>query len=580
MKHKILVTCPAGNLIEHSITPLRTEDALTVYHAAFAFDDVTGSGDIILSMDFPMHGHLSSFTPLLCRESAMHQWFAPTRVRSDFFYNSPFLTAVRDGHDNYVTVALSDAVNTTYISLGVQDFDEQEKIRFTISLPPMATRQGAFELDIYIDERDRPMTDTMASLSDWFRGYYPDRFPCPPAAEEPLYSSWYNFHQHPQAALLDRELDIAAEIGMRTLIIDDGWQYDGHGTGDYRDCGDWAVSSEKFPDLKAFTARAHARGIKTMLWFPVPFVGVQTEAYRRFQDKLLYENPDAGILDVRYREVRAHIVAFLAGFLRDYDLDGLKLDFIDSFVHHPAMPPANDTMDQPVLGQAVTSLLEELDASLRAIRPDVLLEYRQNYVGPAITRYGNMLRVADCAFAPDTNRIGAADLRLLDYRLAVHSDMLYWATDEREENVARQLLSVLFAVPQISVLLTRVPDTHRAIIRAFLNYHTANRTTLLHGRFDFIGMDRGYPLISVQDDRKTITALYQPLTAPYTGGKHDIFNATPQPGITVLNRTEHPVLSRSISATGDCLNTQMLPIGATFLDLPIGGRLEIEDSIL
>ncbi len=576
MKHEFVVTCPQNTLAGYTITPTSEVEGQSIYHALFRFADTTATGTVEFYVDFPMHGHLSTFTPLVYRDGAVHQWFAPTRTRSDFFYNSPFLSAVNNGHDNYVTLALSDAINTAHFALGVRDFDEQEKIRITVTLPPMAERTGQFELDIYIDERAHPMADTLSDLREWFRGYYPDRYSCPAAAEEPLYSSWYNFHQHPNQALLDKELDIAAEVGMRTLIIDDGWQYDGLGTGDYRDCGDWAVSAEKFPDMKAFVARAHARSVKVMLWFPVPFVGKNTEAYQQFKDRLLYENGDAGILDVRYAEVRAHIVGFLSRFVCDYDLDGLKLDFIDSFVNHPAMPTANDAMDQPVLGRAVIALLEELDEALRAIRPEVLLEYRQNYVGPAITRYGNMLRVADCAFAPDVNRVGAADLRLLNYKLAVHSDMLYWAQDETPENVARQLLCTLFAVPQISVLLTRVPESHRAVIREFLRYHNENRKILLRGRFDFAGMDRGYPMISASDEHKTITALYQPLVIHYKGGQHDILNATPGDEVTVVNDTSLPCSARLFGATGECIGKLTLMLGAHCLSLPIGGRIEID----
>ncbi len=576
MVHPFTVTCPQGNLSDCAINPTKIEAGLSIWHAAFTFADKTAVGEVALYVEFPMHGHLTTFTPLVYRDCALHQWFGATRVRSDFFYNAPFLSAVNNGHDNYATVAVSDAVNTVHFALGVRDFDEREKIRIDIVLPPMAERAGHFEVDIYIDERPRSMADTLADLGAWFRAYYPDRYPCPQAAEAPLYSSWYNCHQHPNAELLDRELDIAAKLGLGTLIIDDGWQYDGLGTGDYRDCGDWAVSAEKFPDLKAFAERAHARGIRVMLWFPVPFVGKNTEAYRAFKDRLLYENGDAGILDVRYAEVRAHIVGFLSRFVRDYDLDGLKLDFIDSFVNHPQMPPVNDQMDQPVLGRAVTTLLEEVDEALRAIRPEVLLEYRQNYVGPAITRYGNMLRVADCAFASDVNRVGVADLRLLNYKLAVHSDMLYWAQDETPENVARQLLCTLFAVPQISVLLTQVPASHRAVIREFLRYHNENHDTLLHGRFDFVGMDRGYPMISAADDRKTVTALYQPLCVHYKGGQHDIFNATPGDEVTLINDTSLPCSARLFDATGAPVGRLTLMLGAHCLTLPIGGRIEID----
>ncbi len=564
------------------LSPVSRSEGLVIYRAEFTFEDENCMGDVHLDIECPMHGHLSTFTPLVFRESAMHQGFGCLNTRSEFFFNAPFVSAVRDGHVNHATVAVSDAVNTCRYTLSVRDFEEREEIRFTVDLPAAEAhpaRTGQYELFIYIDERPRSMTDTMADLAAWFRQFYPARHPLMPAAEEPLYSSWYNFHQHPNAALLERELAIAAELGMRTLIIDDGWQFDGNGVGSYNDCGDWKISKGKFPDFGSFVRKTHELGFKTMLWFPVPFVGYNTQAYQTFKDFILYEPGGfgAGVLDVRYAHVRRHIIEIFAHFIRTYDLDGLKLDFIDSFAYHPSMPPANERMDVPCLSQAVIALLDEMDEALRAIKPDLLIEFRQNYVGPAVTRYCQMLRVGDCAFAADVNRVGAADLRLLDRPIAIHSDMLYWAHDETDENVARQLLSVLFCVPQISVLLSETAASHLDVIRAFLSYHTANRDVLLHGKLNFAGMDRGYPMVSSEKDGKIVTALYQPLVVHYRGGLHDIHNATDGTEIAVLNHTDHDCPVQIRSMTGVTLESQTIAPGVALLQIPVGGRAELGD---
>ena len=45
---------------------------------------------------------------------------------------------------------------------------------------------------------------------------------------------------------------------------------------------------------------------------------------------------------------------------------------------------------------AVERLKKEISAALTAIKPDVLIEFRQSYVGPGIRQCGNMISVGDC----------------------------------------------------------------------------------------------------------------------------------------------------------------------------------------
>ncbi len=567
-----IVYCPG--LQKADITTLSSVDGITVYKADFAFAPGR-QGPVKLTIDFPMVGILSTFSPTIGPDRGIHQWFAAVRTRSDFYFGSPFISAVRDGKYNYLTLAASDAVNSTVLALSVEDFEQQEKIRFTITLLAGQEHPAEYQVLLRIDERPLSMVDTVAGVQQWFSTFYPARRPAPAASEWPLYSSWYNFHQHPQQTKLQQEMELAAQVGFTSMILDDGWSYDGPGVGDYSCCGDWAVSRQKFPDMAGFIRRTHELGIKVTWWFPVPFVGMKTQDYQRFKDKCLYIYANAGVLDVRYAQVRAFIVDMLAGFVQEYGLDGLKLDFIDAFVIKPESPAPNADMDIPALGQAVTALLDELDEKLYAIRPELLLEYRQNYVGPAITRYGNMLRVGDCAFSSDINRIGIADLRLLAHPLAVHADMLFWAKDETVQNAARQMLCTMFGVPQISVLLTEVPREHCRAIKAFIDYWQANRATLLHGRFDFEGLDCGYPLLSASDDTRTITALYKTNLCKYAGGSQHVHNATADPQVVVVSNAAGAVPATVFDLFGDTVRHITVTPGANLLDIPVGGRVEI-----
>ncbi|MGN1061543.1 MAG: glycoside hydrolase family 36 protein, partial [Candidatus Scatosoma sp.] len=458
------------------------------------------------------------------------------------------------------------------------------EVEFQITLLSGRTKKREYSTLLRIDEREILLSDTLKEQTEWFLGFYPQTLEIPQASEEPLYSTWYNFHQHPSANALYEELKIARGLGFKSVIIDDGWQYDGKGTADYIDCGDWAFSKEKFPEPKVFIDAVHALGMKVAFWFPVPFVGFHTQAYQRFKDKLLYEEgsfcdgggaTNAGILDVRYKETRDYIVNTVRA-LMIYGVDGVKLDFVDKFKIHEETPSANPAMDFQDLNEAVVRLLQDLNEAIHSVKSDTMIEFRQNYVGPSITRFCNMLRVADCAFDSITNRIAIADMRMLGYRVAVHSDMLYWAEKESEENVSRQLLNVAFAVPQISVRLKVMPQQHRAIIKTFLTYWTKNRGILLKGKLTTEGADSTYVMLSAENVRKKIVVLYLANDFTYMGKRTDVWNASRAENIFV-DCGGYSVRLRTIDRYGKVIS-EKLSRGIEKAYVPIGGRIECDNE--
>lgn len=529
-----------------------------------------------ISFEIPMLGILSTLVPTIAfnRNRMVKQWFNPRRSESNFYCGIPMLSMPRDGEMNYVTVALSDAVNSHAISVCVNDFVGYDKLKIEVHIERMQANEAIF---LYVDMREVPIAQALRDCGKWFERFYPARYSAPEAAFDPLYSTWYNFHQHPSAEKLLPELKQAAELGFKTVIIDDGWQYDGNGTADYIDCGDWAVSKEKFPNFEEFVEQVHNFGMRVMLWFPVPFVGFHTKAYQRFKDKLLYEekgNINAGILDPRYSCVRRFIVDNFCDFLKTNRLDGLKLDFIDSFMEKEETPCANEEMDEKVLTVAIIKLLEEINEGLRKVKEDVLIEFRQDYVGPAITRYCNMLRVADCAFDSITNRVAVTDMQMLGYPLAVHSDMLLWSTEERKENVARQLLHILFSVPQISILLQEYPKEHLEVVKNFISYYQTNKK-LLHGADIFVqGADQTYVMAEKRAEEKTIAVLYSK-PVYHCNGATDLFNATNGEELIIVNDSDTVLKVQSKNCFGKTVDAFEWTKGVHLVRVAVGGLLEL-----
>lgn len=83
--------------------------------------------------------------------------------------------------------------------------------------------------------------------------------------------------------------------------------------------------------------------------------------WKHFHDKLIGMDwqQNTGILDIRYPEVREYLSKVYADAVKDWDLDGLKLDFIDEFYQRKETPAVNEQMDCACIQQALDKLLAE-----------------------------------------------------------------------------------------------------------------------------------------------------------------------------------------------------------------------------
>ena len=569
--------CTATKFERFSIRQTFDKEGVQIYELSFSLNNKQPQ-TLSLEWEDEMQGICSVWAPTANRNRGVWQWFKPTVNFSDIYDGAPIISVIQGEKDNFATVAFSEAEIPVKTYFYVKDFNQQDKVGFKIVLFENDKRTiKDFKAQIRIDKRDIPYYRAVADVTKWWKEFYPSNPFVPKDSETPLYSTWYNFHQSPDQATLLKDLAVAADMGFKTVILDDGWQIDGVGTAYYDFCGDWAVAESKFPDFQAFVDGVHALGMKLMVWFPVPFVGYETQDYKKFEGMYLYQHEEfrAGVVDPRYPQVRKYLVDTYEGMSRKYGLDGLKLDFIDSFMLKDETPAYGEGMDCATLEESIVKLLEEIQTALKGIREDFMIEFRQNYVGPSIVRYCNMLRVADCAFDSLTNRIGIADLRMPAYDVAVHSDMLLWGKEEKPQNCALQLLDVLFSVPQISVLLQNSTEKQRKVLKNFVSYWTENADVLLHGEFACDNVKYNYPVLSSQKDGKKIMATYLPVVSVYNGERLDLFNATEKDSLLVENPQKHEVIATIYDCFGEKVSTETLCGELLRLEVPSAGRVNL-----
>ena len=497
-----------------------------------------------LQWAIPSHGVTGNWLPTGRLEKLVPPDWAPSHDSSMLASGAP-VSALYGGDDSNVqTIAVSDALNTLTVGAGVREEDGliYNTVQF-FSEPHQPVSQYTAELRI--DRRHIRYWTALYEVSDWWAshpGYQPAAVP--PEARLPMYSTWYNYHQSLDPKTLLKELELAKRIGFESVIVDDGWQTLDSARG-YTFTGDWRP--ERIPDMRGFVAAAHKIGVKVMLWYSVPFVGKDSKAADRFRDKALRYNESMGAytLDPRFPDVRRYLIEVYTRALADWKLDGFKLDFIDEFrADNQTVFEATGGRDYASVNEAADRLMTDVLSELRKINPNVLIEFRQNYIGPLMRKYGNMFRAADCPNSYVLNRVSTTDVRLLAGNSAVHSDMIMWHPDEPVELAALQMTNILFAVPQVSVRLREVSKPHLQMIRFYTDYWKANRSVLLDGSFQARSPAANYPLLVGTNAHKTIFGLYADQVVR-------LDNTTIRPAMDIVNgKTSEQIVISTVEDLG------------------------------
>ncbi len=480
---------------------------------------------------------------------------------------------------NKLLLALSDCDTPASLKMGYIEESGNIICRvkvFTVPTNPIKN----YTVVLRIDERNIPFYDSIYDATSWWENecgyksaYVPD------SAKMPMDSLWYSFHQGLYADEIISQCRESRKAGLRTVILDDGWQTDDNNRG-YAYCGDWKLCKNKIPDMADLVSKIHDLDMKVMLWYSVPFVGMYSEKYEEFKDYFLDDCGNAGTafaLDPRYKKVRDYLVSIYENAVGNWHLDGLKLDFIDSFKLKGKSLEYDAERDFQSLEQALHALMSEIKEKLTAINPDILIEFRQSYVGPAIRKYGNMLRVGDCPGDIVTNRSQIINLRFTSGETAVHSDMIMWHKDDTVENASLQYANVIFGVPQVSVRFDKIPESHIKMIKFYTDFWVNHRDVLLNGKLTAENPQNDYSkAVSTLGDSSVI-ALYTDCFADVKTKNAVIVNAGVNERIAVSYIGKYSY--KIVNCMGEEIEKCNCAENMAILTIPKGGMAFINEVI-
>ena len=146
-------------------------------------------------------------------------WAGSRLQPSMFARQAPVSALVSSANRNVLTFAVSDALNTVVLGSGVREEDGllYNEVQLFTERHRSLTE---YTLDLRLDRRAIPYWTTLADVADWWAhqpGYEPATVP--EHARQPMYSTWYNFHQKVDSATLLKEVAIAKTMGLSLIHI-------------------------------------------------------------------------------------------------------------------------------------------------------------------------------------------------------------------------------------------------------------------------------------------------------------------------------------------------------------------------
>ena len=417
----------------------------------------------------------------------------------------PYISFFSLDGNNAATVALSCVHDDSKIRCVMNQMQRTYEFEVTVAVVKETT---PFDLLIsFAPERWEDLTEA------YRKRVLPDGKPLFSSdAYMPVYCSWYAVHGAITNEYLDTNAKLAAELGFKTFILDDGWSYDEMkrvcpeklAEGWYRDIGNWTVSENKLPDFKSHVKYAQYLGLKYMLWTAPFFAGTESEIFKNLTEderkSLVQSWSDVAFLSPD-SPTAARAAKLLENLMKDLELDGLKIDFLDYI-------PKN--VDDPK-SRICQKYFQLLSKKIRAQKPDALIEFRQSYATPQMLEFATQFRAGDVPFDFIENIHRLAHIRIcLGDKVPCHADPVYFHSEELPQNVARHMIAALAGVPMLSMELRELTSEQKQIISFWLDFYKKHLETFKNGHWKVRHYMDALSYIETETGSEKIVILLEP----------------------------------------------------------------------
>jgi alpha-galactosidase len=199
----------------------------------------------------------------------------------------------------------------------------------------------------------------------------------PDAAYEPIWCAW-GYERSCTAQLIEDTLPKVRDLGLRWVVIDDGWQ---------TNVGDWKPDPGKFPrgsaDLKRLVQDIRAKSLKPRLWVAPLACAPGSDLMHDHTDMLLLDKDGAPqsiswwnsfYLCPAYEKTVTYTQALVRRFVGEWGFAGLKIDGQHLNGVAPCYNPAHGHARPQESVEKLQDFLHAMYVSALKLDPEVVME--------------------------------------------------------------------------------------------------------------------------------------------------------------------------------------------------------------
>ena len=150
------------------------------------------------------------------------------RVESQACGQAPVEAWVSQADRNRLTLACSDPSYPLLLDAYEQEFGGSRLWTVATFFSRDGVPVKEYSAVLRFDFRDVPYWESVFDACDWIAAFPGNASPpVPDIAYEPLWNSWYGYHTGYSEHDMEREGRIAADLGIRTVMYDMGWNCEG-----------------------------------------------------------------------------------------------------------------------------------------------------------------------------------------------------------------------------------------------------------------------------------------------------------------------------------------------------------------
>jgi len=325
----------------------------------------------------------------------------------------------------------------------------------------------------------------------------------------PLWCSWTDwFSDDVTDEVILRSVAEGLKLGIKNYIIDDGW----FGPGLDNDfsvrlnIGDWRPDPKKITDMGKLVQDVKSLGATPLIWCAPHAVAEGADCFATRRPYLI-TGKDGELLLTANKfhslcfmcpEAREIMADICASFIEEWDFEGAKYDLFN------CVPNMRCTSTDHA--HDASSMIEGLDLTLkliwertRALKEDYIVELKQNYATPFLSRYGTMTRAGDTPYNTEGNFLrtiyvqGYTPYSINDYQTITDEDS--------PEDAACIVLKMMAAgIPTYSIDFDRLGQENKDVIANYNGWYNANITRFMQYRIPLDGENNLFKLPGASDD--------------------------------------------------------------------------------